>query len=549
MAIRTGSGSEMEVGPAQGRTFVRRSSGLVRDVSPANALFFSVAASLGGGMAFTFQNMTATGQPIWQFGLTAYAWATLALAGAAALLGIVYANLASAMPRAGANYIFTSRIFGPLPAWLESWTLVIAMIVAQAFLIPAMLLMLNVTGGVMAIAFPGSSLWDGAAGWFGTGDSRFLAGTILIVLACAFAILPNRFFHRALTFFGVIAVVVLALMVIVVPFLSHDTFIANATQLTGQTPQAIINAAAYPDGGFTFLGFMALCSFALFALIGFQNAAYISGEMAGNVKRSTLLAVLVSLAIAAFVSSFYNDLMAGKFGLELTKAWGFSFWTGAESPGGVVASPPTFGAIASPDLWPLWALCGLVAFLFTFLLMPVWFTTVARVMFAWTMDRQAPEWIGAVNRRTNAPLNAIIVCGVGSEIVLYLNSYQGFDVGSTLWFSILLFALAWIMPGVNAIFARRRRPELFADVSPRLPWIGAAWVVAVLLIYVTSVIKPIWEGLTGGEESATSYLSSSGVLGAVIVLVVGLIAYYVNVAANRARNVERTKVFAAIPPD
>ena len=549
MAIRTGSGSEVDVSPEQGRTFVRRSSGLVRDVSPANAIFFSFAAVLGGAMAFTFQNMTATGQPIWQFGLTAYAWAILALAAAATLLSIVYANLAGAMPRAGANYIFTSRIIGPLWAWLESWTVVIAMIVAMAFLIPAMLLMLNVTGGVMAISFPDSGMWDGAGTWFATSGSRFIAGSIAIVVACSFAILPNRLFHRALTVLGVIAVAALVLMVIAVPFLSQDTFVANVTELTGQTPQEIIDAVAYPDGGFTFLGFMALCSFALFALVGFQNAAYISGEMAGNVKRSTLFALLVSLAIAAFVSSFYNDIMAAKFGLDLTKAWGFSFWAGTESPGGVVASPPTFAAIASPDLWPLWALCGLVAFLFTFLLLPVWFTTVARIMFAWTMDRQAPEWLGAVNRRTNAPLNAIIVCGLGSEFVLYLNAYQGFDVGATLWFSILLFALAWIMPGVNAMLARRRRPDLFGNVSPRLPWIGLGWVVAVGLIYATSVIKPIWEGLTGGEESVTSYLSSSGVLGALIVLVVGFILYFVNVYWNRARNVERTQVFAAIPPD
>ena len=549
MATKTGSGPEVDAGPAEGRTFVRRSSGLVRDVSPANAVFFSVAAVLGGAMAFTFQNMTATGQPIWQFGLTAYAWAILALAAAATLLGIVYANLASAMPRAGANYIFTSRIIGPFVAWLESWTLVVAMIVAMAFLIPAMLLMLNVTGGVMAIAYPDSSLWDGAGTWFATGNSTFIAGSVAIVIACAFAILPNRIFHRALTLLGIIAVAVLVLMVVVVPFLSHDTFVANVTELTGQTPQAIIDGVGYPDGGFTFLGFMALCSFALFAFVGFQNAAYISGEMAGNVKRSTLLALLVSLLIAAFVSSFYNDIMAGKFGLDLTKAWGFSFWTGAESPGGVVASPATFAAIASPDLWPLWAACGLVAFLFTFLLLPVWFTTSARIMFAWTMDRQAPEWVGAVNRRTNAPLNAIIVCGVGSEVVLYLNAYQGFDVGATLWFSILLFSMAWIMPGVNAILAQRRRPELFAGVSPKLPWIGLGWLVAVSLIYATSVIKPIYEGLTGGEESATKYLSSSGVLGALIVLVVGAILYFVNVSWNRRGNVERTKVFAAIPPD
>ena len=50
---------------------MRRSSGLVRDVSPLQALFFSMAAVLGGGIAFTFQNMTVTFQPMWEAGFTA----------------------------------------------------------------------------------------------------------------------------------------------------------------------------------------------------------------------------------------------------------------------------------------------------------------------------------------------------------------------------------------------------------------------------------------------------------------------------------------------
>ena len=119
---------------------------------------------------------------------------------------------------------------------------------------------------------------------------------------------------------GLIAVGTMLLMVIVTPFLSHDTFVANVTELTGQTPDQIIEAAAFPQGDFTFLGFMALCSFILFAYVGFQYAAFISGEMSGSVKRGTYIAILGALAIAVFLSSFYNDILARKFGLELTTA-------------------------------------------------------------------------------------------------------------------------------------------------------------------------------------------------------------------------------------
>jgi amino acid transporter len=171
------------------------------------------------------------------------------------------------------------------------------------------------------------------------------------------------------------------------------------------------------------------------------------------------------------------------------------------------------------------------------------------VILAWSMDRQAPEWLGRVNPRTNAPLNAIVTCALVTELILYLSSYQGLELGATLWFTILLFLFVWVMPGVNAVFARRRRPDLFGDSSPRLLWIGIGWLVAITLIYSTAIFKPLWEGLTGDEESAGSYLRSSGILAALIVVGVGLILYFVNVYWNRSRGVERTEVFATIPPD
>jgi amino acid transporter len=551
MAINAGSGGGADggTGESTGRAFVRRSSGLVRDVSPKQALFFSMAAVLGGGIAFTFQNMTVTFQPLWEAGLTSYAWSAIAVGAACILLGIIYASLNSAMPRAGANYVFTSRILSPFLAWVESWAFVIGLVAGAAVLIPLGLLMFNLTGTVMAIQFPDSSLWDGAAGWFTTPDSQFIAGTVMVVLAGAFAILPTRAFFRALTFLGFAALVVMVLMFVVVPFLSQDTFLGNVTEITGQTPDQIIETGAYPLEGGTFLGFMAMCSFMLFALVGFQYASFISGEMSGGVKRTTLIAVLGALAIVVFSQSLYADVLANKFGVELTAAWSSLFWTGGEAPGGITGSPPTLAAIASPDLWPLWASCAIIAGLFTFLLIPVWFTVAARVIFAWAMDRQAPEWFGRVNPRTNAPLNAIVTCAVLCEVILYLSSYQDLQLGASLWFTVLLFFFVWVMPGVNALFARARRPDLFGESTPRLPLLGAGWLVAILLIYVTAIFKPLIEGFGEETPDGASYLESSGILAALITVGIGVILYFVNVYWNRSRGVERTEVFATIPPD
>jgi basic amino acid/polyamine antiporter, APA family len=537
--------SESGVGAQQEGIFVRRSSGLVRDVSPTKALFFSVAAVFGGGMAFTFQNMTVTGQNLWTFGFTSYAWSIVAIAVALVLYGIVMAVLTSAMPRAGGNYVFTSRILSPFLGWVESFCLVIAVIAVIAILLPLALLMLNYMGAAMEIAFPDSGFFSGAAGWFTDDTSQFIGGTVMVVLAGLFAILPSQLFYRALTYLGFLALITVAAVFIATPFLSHDTFVSNVKDVTGQTPEQIIAAGAYPVGGFSFLGFMAMCSFGLFVFFGFQFASFVSGEMSGSVRRTALYASLGTLLLAGFISTIYNDVLARKFGLALTTSWSYLFWTGGDAPGGIIGSPSTLGAIANPDLWPIWALLGLVAALFTWLLMPVYLVVASRIIIAWSLDRQAPEWLGRVNPRTNAPVNAIVLCALATEVILYLTVYQNLKLGATLWYTTLMFMPALILPGINAILAKRRRPDLFGETDDRLPWIAIVWLAAISTVYIVAIFKPIYEGFSAD----TSFLNSSGVLASLITVAAGVILYFINVAWNRSKGVERNQVFAAIPPD
>jgi amino acid transporter len=267
--------------------------------------------------------------------------------------------------------------------------------------------------------------------------------------------------------------------------------------------------------------------------------------MSGSVKRTALFAALGTLALAGFVSTIYNDVLARKFGLALTTSWSYLFWTGGEAPGGITGSPSTLGAIANADLWPIWALLGLVAALFTWLLMPVYLVVASRIIIAWSMDRQAPEWIGRVNLRTNAPIYAIVLCAIATEVILYLTVYQDLQLGATLWYTTLMFLPPLLMPGVNAIFAHRRRPDLFAQASAKLPLLGIVWLAAISTVYITAIFKPLFEGFS----TDTAFLNSSGVLAALITLAAGVILYFLTVVWNRSRGVQRDQVFAAIPPD
>ena len=69
--------------------FTRQSSGLVREVSVANALFFNTSAFIGGTMGGAFQIAALAGIPIVVVGgLTNWSWVAFGVGGLCILLAL-----------------------------------------------------------------------------------------------------------------------------------------------------------------------------------------------------------------------------------------------------------------------------------------------------------------------------------------------------------------------------------------------------------------------------------------------------------------------------
>ena len=135
--------------------FVRQASGLVRDVSMANALFFNIAAFVGTaiGWAVAFYALG----PEWQgLGISAFAWMAILTGIFCYFLGMIFASLTTAMPRSGGDYVFTSRIISPFLGWIESWTLVGSALTIIGFEIIVAIHNIQLTGILLGVAFPGS---------------------------------------------------------------------------------------------------------------------------------------------------------------------------------------------------------------------------------------------------------------------------------------------------------------------------------------------------------------------------------------------------------
>jgi hypothetical protein len=189
--------------------FVRQSSGLVREVSVRNALFYNTAAFIGITVAWAPVFYTLALVPIGKVGpLTSYGVTAILVGICCVFLGLIFASLATVMPRSGGDYVFTSRLIpgvGPFFAWVESFTLVFASLAVIAFEIPIVLHNTQISGDIIGIG-TGVGFFKRANGWFTSGGSVtswpgmiaalvVIALILLVVIPADPQVPPDR--HRA----------------------------------------------------------------------------------------------------------------------------------------------------------------------------------------------------------------------------------------------------------------------------------------------------------------------------------------------------------------
>jgi len=542
--------------------FVRQASGLVRDVSMTNALFFNIAAFVGTavGWAIAFYAL----YPEWQgLGISAYAWMALLTGIACYFLGIIFASLTTAMPRSGGDYVFTSRIISPFWGWIESWTLVGSALTIIGFEIIVATHNVQLTGILLGVAFPGSP-FSNATGWFQDNTSKIITGIIIMLIIAGVSILRTRTFHKVVTGLTIFAIISVAISFF--GALTIDPSAMNSTlSVLGTSAQSILSSATKggwslgsPD--FSFTGLIALGGLVgviLFQFIGFQFSSYIAGEVKGNVRRTVFIAVIGALIFAVFMNSLYMDVLGDHFGFSLTNAWGYLYWNGLGAPlNGQPPFTPVMATAVHPGFWLLWLIVALGNVTLNVLLCPVYAIFLSRIVLAWALDRQVPEWFSVVNERTNAPLRVIILA-VLVGAVFYVLTFFGVSLASTTFFGVMLAALTWIMPGLNAILIPYRRPDLFQLTNntgkvlglPKLLWCGIIWLIFILPVYASALVWPVIQGLRSGGTSYLGLSNSSGIGVALIFVIVGIAIYVAMRLVNNARGINVEMMFQELPPD
>ena len=559
------------------KLFTRQASGLVREVSVTNALFFNTAAFVGAGLVWYPVFYALPFIPVGVAVFTTYGWAAIIVGAAAVLLALIFASLTSVMPRSGGDYVFTSRLIpriGPFIGWLESFTLVFSSLAIIAFEVPVVLRNLQITGRIIGIG-TGASFFTNANSWFAengniTGWPGFIGAVIVLALIFLVVIQPTRRFHLIITSLAVMALGAgVVMFVFGMLFTSQSSLESHLQSVAGTTAGAIAKAATdnavvgsgagiLPIATFSFMAAVILLQY-----IGFQYSAYIAGEVTGNIRRGILIAVLGALAIGVVMNSVYTDFFSEHLGVTTQLGWGAMYWSGsAHLPLNQPNSMPLLATISTSGLWPIWALVSLAGMLFPFLLCPVYINFISRLGLAWSLDRRMPAWLGDVNERLRAPLKAIMTALVVATIFAILQNFPllpksiappdgKLNLVATLWFSILMAGLTWFMPGINALVGPFSRRDLLKNAPWRtwLPVFGVIWAVFVGALYWFAGFKPIIDNVRSGKQSTLDYFNNSGITISLFVIALAIVIYAIQAFRNRAAGVDTAMMYKVIPPE
>ncbi|PSO07190.1 hypothetical protein B9Q04_12185 [Candidatus Marsarchaeota G2 archaeon BE_D] len=550
--------------PSKRGPFLREATGLVREISPLRAMFFNFCAMSGGIVVLNYiYSAFYPASPT--FGLSSLDLAQILSALALIPYGLIFIAMVSRIPRTGGDYVFTSRIISPFAGWLETWTLLFANIsiigfellqisyVTQAFFVTM--------GAIYKTAF-----WSSLSSFFSSPINQAVIGILLVALMGGLGFTSTRKFTLVTAVFAVLGVSGILLQLALFSFgVSRDAFLANFQSYTGVSASQVVSQAFNLSSSplrlepisFAILG--PAVGFALFNLIGYQYSAYVAGELKGNIKRTGLVSILGSLWLYTAVTwILLVPVVFSVFGYSFLHAWAYlAFNAPSQAPlSGIIPQSAVLGLIAAPKLWPIWFYVTFVADVLMFSLGPVYIFMMSRIVFAWSMDRIVPGWFAEVNQRTATPTRIYVLTLLGG-LIFFLMSFPpvGLNLSSLAYYSILLSALTWILPGFNAILMPFRKKELFemgvltkrvAGV-PVLVWIGVIWLAFILPIYVSAFIQPLISGFFSSPTWA--YATNTGVSIVALIVVVGGVIYFGSKYYNRRRGVDIDLAFKEIPPE
>jgi amino acid transporter len=442
---------------AERAVFVRKATGLVRGWSTRDAFIyaaFSINLITLGLYIFGYAPFIPGGSLI---------WAVLLAGGYLVVQGITYASLIAAMPRAGGDYVWISRVLGGGIGFvlaITGWWFILWLWVP----IYANILNVEVLGPMAAIVG-----WSGAVDFLGKDDGIFAASVVTALLASGFIALGMRTYAKVQKFCFYGGLVGLAIMILLLLFNSKASFITNFNEQSkdlygvDNAYQATL-AAGLKDfsvpatGSFAFAATFALIPMMTFFNLWSNWGATLYGEVRGASDfRQNIFAMAGALVATSITAVILFLLFAKTFGWDFYHAANNAFWAGT-IPTGVWPYPGLLAASFLPGGFLQFVLIAILSLWF-FGWVGTVFLSSTRVVFAAAFDRVLPEGVAKVDRN-GVPVIALLLMLVPSIGIAALYAYST-DFATYTLDATLVIAVTFLGSTVAAAILPWRKREIY----------------------------------------------------------------------------------------
>ncbi len=390
------------------------SDGLARHFRLRSATALVIANIIGAGI------FTSTGFQAADLGNTGFIFLLWIVGGVLAFCGaLCFAELGTAMPRAGGEYVYLRETFGPPAAFMSAFVSLTA-----GFSAP----IASACKGFaryFAALLPETTFWPEAMPIAGTDAAALVIAWLLVFIHCR-GVRRGVAINDFITLFKVGGIIVIILAAFAIGRGSMSNLFS--------TSQVYTDSSALELGA----GFGTSLIFVGFCYSGWNAAAYVAGEM-NDPQRDLPRALLMGTGIVVLL---YLGLNAVYFyGASLDELSG-------EVEVGLIASRNLFGEQGA--MFVTAVLC--VSILASASAMTI---AGARVYYAFGKDTTALEFLGRAGEHSGAPTAALLLQGVVTSLIIVtgridqIQQYAGFTI--TLFGSLAVLCV---------IVLRFKRPDM-----------------------------------------------------------------------------------------
>jgi amino acid transporter len=533
--------------------FVRKASGLVREMSPYSAFAYNVLAI---GILFPWVYLQAP---------AVFPAANIAIG--IIICGIMlipmwytYSWLSASMPRSGGDYVFQTRI---LSGWVGFSSTLMGAFMAMLYAAFAGW-MFSVIGAAPMFAVWGYAANNmtllGIANWLASPWGVIIVSLVILLTSTITMVRGMGAFVKVqwVLFYGLLTSVVVMLFVLLTT--GHDTFVQNFNNFyawaaginaPGGYHQQIIDqvkaSGIVLDAPINWIQTIAVATLAANSLVWAVLAVQQLGEIKGaNAVKNTNFFIVGSGVFSTLVMAVLAALFFKAGGTEFIRAVSIASWTGQ-----ITGSPiqPWLGfmvSIASANPFIVFLICfGFMCNAYQ--VMHNVMIQAGRIVFAAAVDRLFPDWLSKVNPRYHSPLNMHIVLSVmiAIWIVLYnLTAVGAISLSAAAAFMIY-FALTCL---AGALFPYLKKVRAIYKASPisnlnlgGIPLITITGVIGAVVSLGLLVLFLVWPDL--GVYNVTSLIAIVGSL------VLFIVYYFIRKAVMAERGIDVELSSKQLPPD